>query len=68
MNTRELMQTLASVLDETLKEIAPGTSFSLLLWQKDGDANYVSNATRESVHKALKELLKRWDTPGYKRQ
>jgi hypothetical protein len=67
MDTTELLQTLARGLDETLQEVAPGTSFSLLLWQK-GEANYVSNASRESVHKALREVLERWDTPGYKRQ
>jgi hypothetical protein len=69
MNTNELLQTLARGLDETLKEIIPGkrTCFSLLIWQ-DGEANYVSNSDRESVKKAMREVLERWDTPGYKRQ
>jgi hypothetical protein len=69
MDTTELMQTLAKGLDDTLKEIVPGrrTNFSLIIWQ-DGEANYVSNADRESVKKALREVLQRWDVPGYKRQ
>jgi hypothetical protein len=67
LDTTTLLQTLAEVLDETLKEVAPGTHFSLLVWQQGG-VNYVSNADRESCRKAMREVLERWDTPGYKRQ
>jgi hypothetical protein len=69
MNTTELLQTLAKGLDEALAKAVPGkrTCFSLLIWQ-DGEVNYVSNSNRKDVHKALKEVLDRWDTPGYKRQ
>jgi hypothetical protein len=61
MNTTELLQTLAHGLDATLKKVAPGVYFSLLIWQKD-QANYVSNAERENVRKAMEELLERWGT------
>jgi hypothetical protein len=72
MNTQQLMQTLARDLDKTLKKIVPGTMFSLIIWQpgNESDAgrfNYVSNATRESVAEGMREVLSRWDQPGYKK-
>ena len=72
MNTNQLMQTLARGLDKTLKKAAPGTQFSLIIWQPGtepdaGRFNYVSNASRESVAEGMREVLSRWDQPGYKK-
>jgi len=65
--TTLVLQTLAKAIDGALEQVAPGVNFSLFVWQ-EGGVNYVSNADRESVRKALREVLERWDTPGYKRQ
>jgi hypothetical protein len=68
MNTTELLQVLAQAVDTTLKTVAgKKTSFSIIVWQ-DGEANYVSNSDRESVRKAMQEVLDRWNQPHYKNQ
>ena len=73
MNTTELLQTLAKGLETVLADVAPGAQFSLLVWQNNPDGsganvNYVSNAQRDTVKRALREVLDRWETPHYKRQ
>jgi len=53
---REL-RTLATLVDEQLPE---GRGFAIFLFDmntKDGQLHYLSNATRESMHQALREFL-----------
>jgi hypothetical protein len=68
--TTEHMRAVMSVLDETFN---PGLSgeqrtigIALLIYDMNvgpdgGKVNYVGNGRREDVHKALKELVARWD-------
>lgn len=54
----EQMRQLAKKIE---KEI-PGLGFAVLVFEfhKPGMANYVSNAQREDMIKAMEETLKRW--------
>lgn len=73
MDTDELLQSLARGIDTILTKVAPGTQFSLFLWQGKPEnlgtnVNYVSNAQRETVKDAIQEVLSRWDTFHFKNQ
>jgi len=68
MSTTELLQGFARAVDAMLRNTTGRRiNFSLIIWE-DGEANYVSNADRASVKKAMAEVLERWDQPHYKGQ
>ena len=62
------LQAIAREVDRLLTEAADGKQlFSLLVWVP-GQVQYVSNAERQDVAKAMEELLGKWrsdlpDTP-----
>lgn len=64
---REQMRQLGQAIDEALNadRLNPEVGFVLLMFpfgeKVDGRINYLSNGERESVHRALKELLERWE-------
>lgn len=54
------LQKIAAEIDRMLAEAADGkVLFTLLVWQ-DGQVQYVSNAVRVDVTKAMQELLAGW--------
>ncbi|MGO1079909.1 hypothetical protein [Inquilinus sp. CA228] len=67
------MQSVAHAIAETLASIADQrVNFSLFVWT-EGRTQYVSNALRPDVVKALEETMARWregqpDTPPHKVQ
>lgn len=66
------LQTIAREIDRLLAEAADGKQlFSLLVWVP-GEVQYVSNAERQDVARAMEELLGKWraglpDTPAHRR-
>ena len=53
-------QAIAKAVDDMLLAVAKEpVGFSLFMWT-DGRAQYVSNADREEVVKAMEECLQRW--------
>ncbi|MFL5655952.1 MAG: hypothetical protein ACJ8CB_17465 [Ktedonobacteraceae bacterium] len=67
--TYRIMNTLASVLDETFNDELKGkdrhTGFCLMVFPFHGDqesvANYVSNANRDDMLAMLKKLVERFE-------
>ena len=60
----ELMGALGSSIDDTLKERIGHMGFALLVFEfeKPGISNYISNAQRKDMIKALKETVKRLES------
>jgi len=56
-NTRERMQHIARIVDE---ELPSGWGFFVMVFpfnDAEGRMNYVSNASREDIHKLMQEFL-----------
>ena len=58
--TEELLLYLGKVIQDVINEFFPKAGFALFLFKfhEDGRTNYISNAERESMIKALKEIVK----------
>lgn len=59
--TEEIMKYLAKVLDDAISEFFPQAGFALIIFKfhEEGLSNYISNAERGSMIKALKEIVER---------
>jgi len=60
-NAEKVLRGLAKVVDGGLKNFAPGFGFSLIVFKfnEPGISNYISNAKRTDMIKALKETVER---------
>jgi hypothetical protein len=58
--TEELLLYLGKVIQDVINEFFPtaGFAFFLFKFHEEGRTNYISNAERESMIKALKEIVK----------
>lgn len=72
-NTQNLMQSMASALDDVLNEKGEPkkTGFVLLVFPFDGPegqrTNYVSNGQRQDIIVALKEIVARFEGQPHQR-
>ena len=59
--TEELMRYLGKILDDAISEFFPQAGFALIIFKfhEEGLSNYISNAERGSMIKALKEIAER---------
>ena len=59
--TEELMKYLGKILDDAIGEFFPQAGFALIIFKfhEKGLSNYISNAERGPMIKALKEIVKR---------
>jgi len=76
LETREILEGIASGLDTVLNGPARGTdrkfAFVLLIApfsdettrDEKGRVNYISNAERDDIQLLLKEMVERWEEPG----
>jgi hypothetical protein len=57
--TEELLVYLGKVIQDVINEFFPKAGFALFLFKfhEEGHTNYISNAERESMIKALKEIV-----------
>ena len=57
--TEQVMRHLAPMLDSTLKQLSDNLGFALFVFEfnRSGISNYISNAERSSMIKALKETI-----------
>ena len=57
--TEELLVYLGKVIQDVINEFFPKAGFALFLFKfyEGGRTNYISNAERESMIKALKEIV-----------
>lgn len=57
--TEEVLVYLSKIIQGVLNEFFPNTGFALLVFKfnEKGHINYISNAERESMIKALKEII-----------
>lgn len=65
-STAFFMQTLAGMVDETMKELSPDKlGFALFVFPlnmpQGARTNYVGNCNREDILVALKEIVSRWE-------
>lgn len=59
--TEELMRYLGKILDDAISEFFPQAGFALIIFKfhEEGLSNYISNAERGSMIKALKKIAER---------